>query len=147
MLTSNRKGAIAETAIVLAATRAGIDVYRPVADGGRCDLVFDVSGRLLRIQCKWAAEVGSTVAVRCYSSRRCAVGMVSRRYSDEDVDAIAAYSPERDRCYVLPLAWLGNRREVRLRTAPTANGQLQGVHWAADFELERLHWVAYFEGP
>jgi hypothetical protein len=39
-LNTNQKGAIAETAITAAATRLGIEVYRPVADGGRFDLIF-----------------------------------------------------------------------------------------------------------
>ncbi len=42
MLTTDQKGAIAESAIVHAAIKAGIDVYRPVREGGRYDLIFDV---------------------------------------------------------------------------------------------------------
>jgi hypothetical protein len=54
MLTTDRKGAIAEARIAAAALELGIDVYRPLQDGGRCDLVFDLHDRdrLLRIQCK-----------------------------------------------------------------------------------------------
>jgi len=56
-LSPSRKGAIAEQAITLAALTAGLVVYRPVAEGGRCDLVLGLAdGRLLRTQCKWAGE-------------------------------------------------------------------------------------------
>jgi PD-(D/E)XK endonuclease len=41
-MTTDQKGAIAERAIQLAATRLGIDVYRPVAEGGRYDMIFDL---------------------------------------------------------------------------------------------------------
>ena len=40
MLTTNQKGAIAETAITAEAVRLGIEVYRPVAEHGRYDMIF-----------------------------------------------------------------------------------------------------------
>jgi hypothetical protein len=49
-MTTDHKGSIAEAAIALAAIKLGIDVYRPVAEGGRYDLIFDVESRLLRVQ-------------------------------------------------------------------------------------------------
>src|SRR2546430_11782976 len=54
MLTTDQKGNIAEVAIALAAIKLGIDVYWPVGEGGRYDLILDVCGRLNRVQCKWA---------------------------------------------------------------------------------------------
>src|SRR5215203_2910941 len=38
-MTTDQKGAIAELAIQLAATKLGIEVYRPVAEGGRFDMI------------------------------------------------------------------------------------------------------------
>ena len=35
MMSTNQKGAIAETAIAAEATELGIGVYRPIAEGGR----------------------------------------------------------------------------------------------------------------
>jgi hypothetical protein len=35
MSTPSQKGAIAETAIAAAATKLGIEIYRPVFEGGR----------------------------------------------------------------------------------------------------------------
>src|SRR5215475_15177983 len=40
MLSTDHKGTIAETAIVARAVRLGIDVYLPVNDGLRWDLLF-----------------------------------------------------------------------------------------------------------
>jgi PD-(D/E)XK endonuclease len=50
MLTTDRKGAIAEMAITLAATRVGLGVYRPMFEGGRCDLILEAGDTLLRVQ-------------------------------------------------------------------------------------------------
>jgi hypothetical protein len=86
MLSTNRKGAIAESAIVHAALRLGIDVYRPVSEGGRFDLVFHAGGEFLRVQCKWATRTGDVVGVRCYSSRRGPTGFLKQAYSAAEVD-------------------------------------------------------------
>ena len=50
----NAKGAIAELKIATAATCLGIPVLRPMTERGRYDLAFEVGGRILRVQCKWA---------------------------------------------------------------------------------------------
>jgi hypothetical protein len=39
MLTTDQKGNIAETAIVAAAVKLRADVYRPVGEGGRYDVI------------------------------------------------------------------------------------------------------------
>jgi PD-(D/E)XK endonuclease len=54
MLSTNRKGAIAEAEIAAAAVRLGIPVLRPIQEHGRYDLAFEVGDRILRVQCKWA---------------------------------------------------------------------------------------------
>jgi hypothetical protein len=80
VLTTNQKGAIAETAIAHAAIKLGIEVYRPVAEGGRFDLIFafpDASPG--RVQCKWAPLVNGTVAIRSYSARRAREGVLHLR--------------------------------------------------------------------
>jgi PD-(D/E)XK nuclease superfamily protein len=67
-MSTNRKGAIAETAITYAALSAGIDVYRPASEGGRFDLIFVLpGGRMSRVQCKWANLVRGAVAIRLFS--------------------------------------------------------------------------------
>ena len=71
VLTTNQKGSIAEQAIALEATRVGIEVYRPVAEGGRFDLIFAFEdASLARVQCKWAQKWGDVVQIRPYTSRR-----------------------------------------------------------------------------
>jgi hypothetical protein len=52
MLSTDQKGNIAEAAIIVAAVKLGVDVYRPVGEGGRYDMIFEVDDRLFRVQCK-----------------------------------------------------------------------------------------------
>jgi PD-(D/E)XK endonuclease len=135
VLTTDQKGAIAEAAIALEAIKLGIDVYRPVAEGGRFDMIFVVGERLVRVQCKWAPLSGDTIVVRCYSNRRAREGLRRRRYPAEEIDAYAAYCPEVDRCYYLPYRSFGGRTQVLLRLSPTRNNQRSLINWAKDFEF------------
>jgi hypothetical protein len=137
-LSTDQKGAIAESAIVHAAIKLGIGVYMPFSDGERCDLILDLGHSLARLQCKWAPLQGNVVLVRAYSSRRTAEGLRRRRYTAMQIDAIAAYCPDLDRCYYLPGERVVGRSEVVLRIAPSRNNQARRINWAEDFAFERL---------
>jgi hypothetical protein len=134
-LTPSQKGAIAEAEIAAGAIKLGVEVYRPVAEGGRFDMIFVLGARLLRVQCKWAVRRRNVVVVPCYSCRRTADGFLYRSYYATEIDAIAAYCPDLDECYFLPVGLVEGRREISLRVAPTMNNQAIGVKWAADFRL------------
>jgi PD-(D/E)XK nuclease superfamily protein len=136
MTSTNQKGAIAETAIAHAAVRAGFEVYRPIAEGGRFDLIFVLpSGSLSRVQCKWANLVGGAVAVRLFSCRRAAEGMRTRPYDAREVDAIAAYCPDNGESYYVPIGDVEGQRVVHLRTRPARNGQRKRLHFAEHYRL------------
>jgi len=140
-VTTNQKGAIAETAIVHAATKRGVAVLKPVSDE-RYDLVFDFRPRLVRVQCKWVARKESVIIVRSYSSRRNADGFLKSFYKRDEVDAIAAYCAELDRCYFLPLERFRGHSGIRLRLEAARNNQRVNINWAQDFDFERLDWSA-----
>jgi hypothetical protein len=136
VFTPDEKGAIAEAAITYAAVKLGIDVYRPLHEGGRYDLIFDLRPRLLRIQCKWARRTGEVIVINCRSCRRNLDGYVRRTYTAEEVDAIAAYCVDLDRCYLLfPESFVGHPM-VQLRVGPPRNNQRRRINWADKFEFE-----------
>jgi hypothetical protein len=136
VLTTDQKGAIAESAIVHAAVKLGIDVYKPLSDGGRSDLIFEVGSTLLRVQCKWAPRCGETVVIRCYSNRRAREGVRRRAYTAAEVDVIAAYCPQLDRCFFVPADRFDGHKQLMLRLSPSLNNQRTGVNWAEDFAFE-----------
>lgn len=136
MLTTDQKGAIAESEIAAAAIRLGVGVYRPMFEGGRYDLILEAGTTLLRVQCKWAARRGDVVAIRCYSCRRGRDGMIVRKYTTDEVDAIAAYCADIDSCYLLPTSLACEHRMVHLRLAPSRNNQRARINWAYDFGFD-----------
>src|SRR3954464_15696666 len=115
MLTPGRKGAIAETAFAAHATRLGFEVYRPVAEGGRADLVLDTGTRLLRVQCKWGRRTKGVVVVHLTTFRRTRDGYKTSTYRAAEVDAIGVYCAPLDCCYLLPISIAEGRRALQLR--------------------------------
>ena len=134
-LTTDQKGGIAELAIAWEAAQLGIGVYKPLTDGERCDLIFALGSRLVRVQCKWATRRGAVVNVPCQSCRRTATGLRARSYTAEEIDAIAGYCHELKQCYLLPISLVAGRRSIYLRLEPAKNNQALGVNWAVQYEL------------
>ena len=133
-LTTNRKGMIAETAIIHECAKLGVGVSRPL-DDERYDLILDLGDELLRVQCKWAPLCRDVIVIRCYSNRRAREGQRRRRYASTEIDAIAAYCPGNGRCYLLSRQLSCDVTQVYLRLAPTQNNQAAGVNWATDYEF------------
>jgi prevent-host-death family protein len=135
--SSNRKGAIAEAEIAAAAIRLGVPVLKPLSEHGRYDLVFEIGGRLMRVQCKWAAMCADrcVVAIRVGGSRCTPRGYVLSSYSEREIDLLAAYCAELDRCWLLPAALVAGLREIRLRLVPPRNAQRACINLAADYEF------------
>lgn len=140
-LTTDQKGSIAETAITAQAVRLGIGVLKPLTDGDRYDLVFDLHPQLLRVQCKWGRRSGDVVVVQCNSSRRAPEGFRRRTYSASEIDAIAAYCADVDRCFFFPISMLEGKNAIQVRLSPTRNNQRLGVMWADLFDMRSLDWT------
>ena len=134
-MTTDQKGAIAELAVQLAATKLGIDVYLPVAEGGRYDMIFDLDEGPVRVQCKWASRYGDVLIARCRRCRRNRDGLVRRLYTPEEIDAFALYCLELDRCFFVPMADAEGLQEIRLRVSAARNNQRRGIRWADDFDF------------
>jgi PD-(D/E)XK endonuclease len=137
-LTPSQKGAVAEAAITVAAIQLGLVVLRPLCEGGRYDLMFDLEPALLRVQCKLARRVGGVVYVHLKTNRYTPHGYVSTSYTATEIDAVAAYSPHLNRCFLLPIDQVAGRRAIHLRVDPTKNNQADGIKWARDYEFQAV---------
>ena len=138
MLSTNQKGGIAETAITAAATKLGVSVLRPMVEHGRYDLAFEIGDRILRVQCKWGGlyDDGAVIKVSLHSSWHSpTAGYIRTSYSANEIDLVAVYCAELDRCYLLPISLVAGRRAIQLRVKPPRNGQRACLNLAVDFEL------------
>jgi antitoxin (DNA-binding transcriptional repressor) of toxin-antitoxin stability system len=134
----NVKGAVAEQAIVLAATKLRIPVWRPVAEHGRYDLVLEVGDRLWRVQVKWGrlGKARDVIVVHTGTCRLTPNGYVRGTYTVDEVDLFGVYCGELDRCFLLPLSVAAGKHAVQLRLTPPLNGQRACINLADDFEFE-----------
>jgi prevent-host-death family protein len=138
VLSSNQKGGIAETAITAAATKLGIPVLRPAVEHGRYDLAFEIGGKILRVQCKWGSlhDDGAVIKASLTSSWHSpTAGYIRTSYSEDEIDLVAVYCADLDRCYLLPISLVAGRRAIQLRVKPPRNGQRACLNLAVDFEL------------
>ena len=138
MIRSHIKGAVAELEIQTAAAKLGVPVLKPVVEQSRCDLAFDIAGRIWRVQCKWGrlSQSGDVIIVRiggCWCSPN---RYVRTTYAEHEVDLFGVYCGELDRCFLLPVSLVAGMSEVRLRLAPTRNGQRVCINLAEDFDFE-----------
>jgi prevent-host-death family protein len=137
VLSTNQKGGIAETAITAAAYKLDIPVLRPMVEHGRYDLAFEIGDRIYRVQCKWGAlqDDGAVIKVNLVSSWCTPTGYERRYYTEDEIDLVAVYCHELDRCYLLPSTLVAGRRCVHLRLTAPKNGQRACLNRAVDFEF------------
>lgn len=135
-MNPNLRGTIGEMAIALEAVRLGVDVFQPCSEHSRSDLVFGIGERLYRVQCKSARRNGEVLFIALVSSWHTPGGYVRNKYSPSEVDLVAAYCHDLDRCYLVPFDAIEHRKSgIQLRLSLPKNGQRAGVHYAAAFEL------------
>ena len=87
-------------------------VLRPLIEGRRYDLVFDIDHRLYRVQCKWARRQGAVIVVNLESCRHTPQRYVRTTYDRTEIDAVAVYCQELKRCYWLPIEVVEGMRAI-----------------------------------
>ncbi len=154
-MNPNQRGAIAEAAIAYEAVRAGLDVFKPCSEHSRCDLIFGVGSRLLRVQCKTARRSGEVLSIGLVVCRHTPGGYVRTTYSATEIDLVAAHCHELGRSYLLPFDVVAaGKTSIHLRLSPPKNGQRAAIHYAAQYEFpgavaqlgERRHGMAEVRG-
>ena len=114
----------------------------------RYDLAFDLDSWICRVQCKWGRLTDQGVIISLTTSRHTpGNGYVRTRYSAREVDAVAVYCGDLDRCFLLPIRRFDGRCEVRLRVEPAKNNQRAAINFADEYEFsgavaqleERVH--------
>jgi hypothetical protein len=123
-----------EAIVIAALMRLGYRVLRPLSSNQRYDLVLDVDGQFLRIQCKTGRLRKGAIVFSTHSVRSNRTGTFVRSYTDE-ADVFLVHCPDTDRIYAVPVGDSGVLKEASLRVTAPANGQTKGIRWAADHEL------------
>ena len=130
MAITKQKGDIAEAFVTFLLKKNGFTVLIPWGEDNRYDLVSEKNGVFKRIQVKYVStrNGGLEVAIRSVNNYNII------HYSSKDIDIIAAYSPEQNKVYLIPLNSVKNRSQVKLRLTPTINKQNKYVTMATKYE-------------
>lgn len=138
MANTKSIGDTSEAVVLAEFIKAGFPVLLPFGDNQRYDMVVEVSGRLLRVQCKTARPLHGG-AVLCFNAYSGAFGPGDRspnrrRSYRSEADLFAAYAPCTGQVYVLAVDEVPET-DVWLRLTPTQNHQQRRIRWAKDHTL------------
>jgi hypothetical protein len=122
-----------EAVILAELTKRGYRVLLPFGYNQRYDLVLEIDGSFMRVQCKTGRLRDGCVIFRAQSVRSNSRKAVIRDYKD-DVELFVVHCPDTGGLYVIPIDD-ATRTQGTLRIDPTANGQDRRVRWARDYEL------------
>lgn len=136
MLNTKQIGNITEVESMLAFLKLGYNVLQPYGDCERYDFVADVNGKFFKIQCKTcrANEDESVIEFSCRSTHRAEGKCIHEKYSENDTDFFA--TTYKGKCYLVPQNECNTSKKLRF-TIP-ANGQVKGISFAKDYELETI---------
>lgn len=135
-MNSKYKGNITEFEAMLAFLKLGYNVLTPYGDCERYDFVVDVNGRFIKIQAKTSStqDDGASFKFSCRSCNRKDGKIIHRSYSNDEIDYFITLF--NGKCYLIPVEECGT--DKRLRILPAKNGQVRGITWAKDYELEEV---------
>lgn len=127
-------GNITELEVLTYITKLGYQVSIPFGDRERYDQIWDIDGKLLRIQVKTSHLVNNTIKFSCRSSHRKDGKCINISYTGNEIDYFATMW--NGKCYVVPVNEVS--REKTLRLACEKCGQTKGISFAKDYEVEKM---------
>ncbi len=134
MAETNNIGNLTEAKVIVALVEAGYLVSQPFGDGHKYDLVADDGEKLFRVQCKTGRVRNGVLIFNAYSIP----GNKAKKCNYRGLaDIFAVLNPLDGKIFLVPVSDVGIH-DVYLRLLPTNNGQMQGVRWAAQYELRSI---------
>ena len=120
-------------------TKLGLDILVPWRHDSAYDLVIDLGGEFVRVQCKSGRHKDGCVIFNSASTDH---GRGNQTYLGR-ADVFAVYCPSLDRVFIVPVEHAATR-STRLRLRPSRNNQLRGINNAEDYCVRR--WLARMGG-
>ena len=133
---TKRKGDIAEQNAITKLLEIGVDeVYTPVGENTRADLVYRMNNKLVPVQIKHGRYENGCVVFNCagthFNTTSC-----GRTTYEGDVDEFMVYSPKTEQIYIIPMDEIGdNEMRLRFETNDNPHSSYHNSNWAEDYEL------------
>ena len=132
--TTKQKGNITELQCLLYFQQLGYEVSIPWGENCRYDMIVDVEGYLLKIQCKTCRDEkpGETITFSVASTHKNRARVEREPYTEKDIDFFATFYE--NHCYLIPIQETGSGQKV-LRLVPPQNNQ-KNVNMLNDYLCE-----------
>ena len=135
MRNTSQVGEIARTQVMAALARQGKFLLLPLSDCRRYDFVFEEGEKFFRVQCKTGHLArGAVVFNPCSVDSRSEKGRCIRKQYGGQVEFFGVYCPENHKVYLVPVSEAPSA-SCSLRITPARSGQVTGIRWARDFEV------------
>ena len=135
-MNTNQKGKITELEVLTYIIKKGYSVSIPYGDKDRYDQIWDIGGKMYRIQIKtarWLNDNHDCIVFNTRSTYTKANGNVTKNYTENDIDYFATYF--NNQVYVVPINECG-KTEKKLRYKTSLNNP--HINWAVDYTFEKI---------
>ena len=135
-MDTNTIGKLTELKVLTYVTELGYSISIPFGDKDRYDQIWDVNGKLLRIQIKtsrWKNEQQKSIIFSCKTSYARSSGVRQHIYTKDDIDCFATYW--NDKVYLIPVEECSS--EKTLCFEKPLNG-CTNCAFAKDYEVEEV---------
>lgn len=133
-MNSKQVGDTTEVKILSRFIETGYSVSIPWGDNDRYDMIVDMNGHLVKIQCKTARDGVGGIEFSTVSSSTHRTAGKKRNYKGQ-VDYFAVYSSTTFMVYLIPISDISHGGSMKLRIEPTRNNQEKRINWAKDYIL------------
>lgn len=130
-MDTNQKGKLTELRVLLKATELGIDVSIPYGDKSRYDQIWDINGKLFKIQIKsshFKDDRELAIQFNCYS---CSCGK-RLTYSKEQIDYFCTCW--NDKVYMVPIEECSQEKTLWFSLPKAYNN----CSLAEEYEIEKI---------
>lgn len=137
-------GKIGEVTTIKKFIENGIQVYTPILDNTKVDLVAEFDGKLQRVQVKSSSQCvgvdnGATrfklLSVGNTFNHGIAISKHTP-YELDEVDYFALYDCNEDNVYLIKNKE-GLQKDITLRHTPPTGGQIKHINYASDYQIDR----------
>lgn len=133
---TKEKGDLGVMEIMLDMTKHGYKIFTTISEHLPFDFVAFKDNKFFRIQAKYRTlENDGKISVPFRTSWSDKNGTHSQFYNKEDLDYIAVYCPQTDKCYYINPSICNNKSAFILRIKKPKNSQTKGINFADDFLL------------
>lgn len=136
MEDTKRKGDISEQKAVTKLLELEVDVFTPVGENTRIDLIYEINENLTRVQVKTGRFENGYVAFNCAKVHSNATSNKRTSYKD-DVDEFIVYCHSRDELYIVSIKEIPETEmRLRIEKSDSPNASYNRTNWAEDYLLE-----------